>query len=93
MSMDSSEINSPVGRPLSVTEWIVVFLLIGLPVIGFILVVYWSFGDNVNINKKNFSKAMLLLFVVTILLAIIFSLFFGQLISTMDSNYRLLNIN
>ena len=93
MSMDSSEINSPVGRPLSVTEWIVVFLLIGLPVIGFILVLYWSFGDNVNINKKNFSKAMLLLFVVTILLAIIFSLFFGQLLSTMDLNYRLLDIN
>ena len=87
--------NHPVSnrmeRPLSVGDWIVVFLLLGIPVVGFILVIYWSFGDNVNINKKNFSKATLLLIVLTFALIVIFTIFFGQLLSNLNvTNPRLI---
>lgn len=71
-------------RPLSVGDWIVVFLLLGIPVVGFILIIYWSFGENVNINKKNFSKATLLLIVLTFALIIFFAIFFGQTLSNLN---------
>ena len=71
-------------RPLSVGDWIVVNFLLGIPVVGFILVIYWSFGDNVNINKKNFSKATLVLIVLTFALIAFFTIFFGQLISDLN---------
>ena len=90
MSTYSNPVDSN-QKPLSVMDWIIVFLLIGLPILGIILVVYWSFGENVNINKKNFSKAMLILFVLTFALAIIFALFFGQLFITLSPHYNLYN--
>ena len=90
MSTYSNPVDSN-QKPLSVMDWIIVFLLIGLPILGIILVVYWSFGENVNINKKNFSKAMLILFVLTFALAIIFALFFGQLFTTLSPHYNLYN--
>lgn len=71
-------------RPLSVGDWIMVFLLLGIPVVGFILIIYWSFGENVNINKKNFSKATLLLIVLTFALIIFFAIFFGQTLSNLN---------
>ena len=89
MSNTSSNAMNYDQKPLSVADWIVVFLLLGIPVLGIILVIYWSFGENVNINKKNFSKAMLLLFVLTFALAVIFALLFGHIISEINPYYKL----
>ena len=89
----SPESSSPdaLHKPLSVGDWIVVFLLLGIPVVGLILIIYWAFGENVNINKKNFSKATLLLIVLTFALIIIFTIFFGQLFSNLDPHFKLYN--
>ena len=91
MSGTSSDIVNNNQKPLTVTDWIIVFLLIGLPILGIILVIYWSFGENVNINKKNFSKAMLILFVLTFMLAIVFALVFGQMFSNLNTHFDLYN--
>ena len=92
MSTASSAAVNYREKPLSVMDWIVVFFLVGLPVLGIILVLYWSFGENVNINKKNFSKAILIVFVLTFGLAILFALFFGQVFSDFNTHYDLYNI-
>ena len=84
MSTSTSTNVNYIQKPLSVIDWIVVFFLLGLPFLGIILVLYWSFGENVNINKKNFSKAILILFVLTFALAIVFAMLFGQLISDLQ---------
>ncbi|MGI9533966.1 MAG: hypothetical protein ACR2NW_03365 [Thermodesulfobacteriota bacterium] len=91
MSNTPSNIVNSEHKPLSVTDWIIVFLLICLPILGIILVIYWSFGDNINVNKKNFSKAMLIFFVFAFLLAIIFAILFGQLFSTLNPQFKLYN--
>ena len=77
---------NPLNRPLSVGDWIIVFFLLSIPVVGFILIIYWSFADDVNINKKNFSKASLLIVVITFALVILLTVLFGHLISTFDIN-------
>jgi len=77
---------NPLQRPLTIGDWIVIFFLLSLPIVGFVLVIYWSFADDVNINKKNFSKAALLVFVLVFALIITLSLLFGHLYSTIDIN-------
>ena len=85
MSHSHSTAN-PLQRPLSVGEWIVVYFLLSIPVVGFVLMVYWSFARDVNINKKNFSKATLIIVVITFAFIILLTLLFGQLFSSFDIN-------
>ena len=84
---DTGTLADRIQKPLSVFDWIVVFFLLGIPVLGLVLLLYWSFGNDININKKNFSKAMLLVFIVTFALAVVFALLFGQLFSMMKLSY------
>ena len=84
---DTVTLADRIQKPLSVFDWIVVFFLLGIPVLGLILLIYWSFGDNININKKNFSKAMLIIFILTFALAVVFSVLFEQLFSIMKFSY------
>ena len=81
---NASTVNDLSQKPLSVFDWIVVFFLLGIPILGFLAVIYWSFADGVNLNKKNFSKAMLILMILTFALAIIFAMLFGQLFSFLN---------
>jgi hypothetical protein len=55
--------------------------LMGLPIIGFILLLYWSFSSEVNVNKKNFSRAILIWVIVGIAISIVFSIVFAAFIS------------
>ena len=77
---------NPLKRPLSIGDWVIIFFLTSIPVVGFVLIIYWSFSDDVNINKKNFSKAILLLMVIFFGLIIAFTILFGQHFSGIDIN-------
>jgi len=76
----------PLKRPLSIGDWVIIFILTSIPVVGFVLIVYWSFSDDVNINKKNFSKAILLLMVIFFVLIIALTFLYGQYFSNIDIN-------
>jgi len=77
---------NPLQRPLSIGDWIIIFILTSIPLVGFVLIIYWSFADDVNINKKNFSKAIILLVVILFVLTIAISLLFGQYFSNININ-------
>jgi len=81
---------SPLKRPLSIGDWIIIFFLTSIPIVGFVLIIYWSFSDDVNINKKNFSKAILLLMVIFFALIFILTLLYGQHFSNIDINNPIL---
>lgn len=85
MSFDHPQAN-PLQRPLSIMDWIIIFFLTSIPVVGFVLVIYWSLADDVNINKKNFSKAIILVMVIVFVLAVVFSFLFGQYFSNININ-------
>lgn len=62
---------APAVQPLSVGQYLGMFLLMIIPIVNIILVLVWSFGGSVNPNKKNYARATLVLFAISILLMII----------------------
>ena len=60
--------------PMSIGGYIGFFLLMCIPVANLILLIIWSCGGCKNQNKRNLSRAMLILYVVCVLLAVIFLL-------------------
>lgn len=65
---------------LSVGDYILMLILFQIPLVGFIMMLVWSFG-NYGINRKNFARAFLILQVIAVVIAIIFSVFFSIAIS------------
>ena len=59
--------------PLSVGNYIGMMILSAIPIVGFILILVWGFGSNVNQNKKNWARAMLILMIIGIVLYILFA--------------------
>lgn len=56
---------------LSTKEYIKMYLLMMLPILNIVLLIKWGFGEGINENKRNLSKAMLVFMAVSIVPAII----------------------
>lgn len=74
-------------KPMSVKDWLVTMLLMAIPVVGFVLLFIYAFGDNENINKKNWAKAQLLLIAIFIGLAILLLAIFGALFASLSGGF------
>lgn len=61
---------NPVTKPLKARNFIVMILVGAIPVINIIFYLIWAFKPGVNLNKKSFARAILILFLAEILLAI-----------------------
>lgn len=61
----------PGSEPLSVGQYIKMFLLMGIPILNIILLFVWSFGSAANLNRKNFARASLILAAIMLILYII----------------------
>lgn len=59
--------------PMSVGQYVLMLILTGIPLIGIILLFVWAFGGNVNANKQNYARAVLILSAVGVIFAAIFS--------------------
>ncbi len=45
--------------PLSVGQYVGMFILLSIPLLNIILLLVWAFGGTDNLNKKNFARAAL----------------------------------
>jgi len=62
----------------SVGEWMVVLLILSIPLVNFIVLIYWAVSSSTNVIKSNFAKAALAWLVVIIFLYLmLFAAFFG----------------
>ncbi|MEG2054101.1 MAG: zinc ribbon domain-containing protein [Oscillospiraceae bacterium] len=57
--------------PLSMVQYILCFLIMAVPVVNIVVALVWSFSTTINLNRRNFARATLLLFAVFLCLAII----------------------
>lgn len=64
-------------KPISPVSWAVNIFLATLPLIGFILLLVWAFGEG-NIHRKNWAKGMLILYVIGIVVAFFFFVVLGM---------------
>lgn len=52
------------NRVLTIGEWLVTKFLMLIPVVNIILLIIWSFNTNENVNKSNWAKATLIVYLV-----------------------------
>jgi hypothetical protein len=64
-------------KPVSVGDWMMTALLLGIPVVNIILLFVWAFGSNTPISKANFSKAILLWFLISMVFSAVLFFVFG----------------
>lgn len=73
-------------RPLTLKDWLITFLLLMIPFANIILPFYWAFASDVNINKKNYFRAYLIVTaIVTVLVFLLSSVWIALLASMMTS--------
>lgn len=57
--------------PLKTWKFLGMFILSGIPLIGFIMILVWSFSSSFNKNTKSFARAILILWIIGLVLSII----------------------
>ena len=73
----------PDSDPLRVGQYIGMLLLMCVPILNIILLFMWSFGGSVNLNKKNFARASLILGAIGLILSIVFGAALSSIIGEM----------
>ena len=61
----------------SVGDWMITLLILSIPLVNFIVLIYWAVSSSTEPIKANFAKAAL---VWMIIIVVLYFLFFGALI-------------
>ena len=54
--------------PVSIADWLITLLILFIPVVNVILLLVWSFKKSTHRSKANFSKAVLIWVLITVIL-------------------------
>jgi len=58
---------------MTMGNWFITLLLLGIPIVGFIMLFVWGFGGNEKPSRANCCKLSLLLMLIGVILAIVLS--------------------
>jgi len=77
------EIQQNYGKPedssvMSIKDWLITLVITAIPLVGLIMLFVWAFGDGTNLNKRNWSKAVLIFYVIV---AVLYFVFFVLIVS------------
>ncbi|HLS11093.1 MAG TPA: hypothetical protein VK050_02930 [Flavobacteriaceae bacterium] len=64
---------------MSVKDWVITLIVLIIPLVNLIMLFVWAFGDGTVKTKSNFAKAQLLMYLIFIALAFIFSILLASL--------------
>lgn len=79
---------APVSAGMSVGQFIITMILAGIPILGFILLIKWSFFDKNNPTKANFAKALLIFTVIALVLSfLVYGAFLKSMMNYMGGGY------
>lgn len=56
---------------VSVKEWLITHIIFVVPVVNIVMALIWAFGRDTNPSKANYSKAILMLWLIGFVLAAI----------------------
>jgi hypothetical protein len=59
---------------VSVKNWLLTMIILAIPLLNIIMLFVWSFGGNVNLNKKNYSRATLIIMAIAVVITVLFVL-------------------
>ena len=60
-----------ISQPMSVSDWIITFLIMIVPIVNIVMLFIWGFGSNTNLSKASWAKAVLLLFCIIMVIYIL----------------------
>jgi len=66
--------NTTENKPVSISDWIITFLLLAIPVVNLVMLLVWAFGSSAHPSKKTYAQAALIVGVVAVVLALAFVL-------------------
>ncbi len=69
--------NSQNDQIVTMGDWIITFILSGIPVVGFIMILVWAFGGGAKLSKRNYARAALIFGLIVGFISVIFSLIFS----------------
>jgi membrane-associated HD superfamily phosphohydrolase len=75
-------------QPMSIGDWIITFIITAIPLVGFIMLFVWAFGDGTNPSKKTWAQAYLIMMVIAIILLIIFFSVFASILGSFVGGYQ-----
>ncbi len=75
-------------NPLPIWKYMGMMLLTGIPIIGFIMILVWSFGSSFNKNTRNYARAVLILGIIGFVLAIVTLIVNWAMIQYLIDNYN-----
>ena len=81
--MDQQNLPGTIRNEVSIGEWMITLLISFLPVIGWIMLFVWAFGDASNPSKKNWAIATLIWVAIFTALGIIFLIMFWAMFASM----------
>lgn len=76
------KVQKPGTDVLSVWDYILMMVIFSLPVVGLVLMAYWAFSSHVAVNRKNFARAYLIFYVISVVLSLIMVSALGSLTAT-----------
>ena len=87
--METAGLSTPGSgyQPMTIGDWVVTLIVSYLPLVGFIMLFVWAFGDGTHPSKKTWAQATLIMFVVMIILFIIFFAVFASILGNIFSGY------
>ncbi|MEG0507751.1 MAG: zinc ribbon domain-containing protein [Eubacterium sp.] len=75
------------AKVLSLGDWLVTLLLVCIPVVNLVMLIYWSAGNDIDPNKKNYARAQLIIMAIGIVLSFFFFGSVMALIFTLVGSY------
>ncbi len=57
-------------KPISVPGWMVTIIVALVPMLNVAVLLYWSFGRGIDPNRRNFSRAGLIVIAAVIVIAV-----------------------
>lgn len=64
-------------KPISMWGYFGYEILFSIPLIGFILLLVFSFGGTKNVNLKNFARSYFCFFIIELIITIVFAVLIG----------------
>jgi ABC-type Na+ efflux pump permease subunit len=58
-------------KPMTIGDWLITFLIQAIPLVGFVMLFVWAFGDGTHPSKKSWAQASLIFALIILVLVII----------------------
>jgi len=87
--METQTTNLSQPSTISPGKWALYIFISGIPLVGFIMLLVWAFGNDNNITRQNWAKGMLLIMLIVIILYVLFFVLLGgaALLGGLGSEY------